>query len=631
MFDRDRNLRTHLSSLSWRAIQNIAVTAGEFLTFFLLSRILPVEAFGRYASVLAIVGLGALLSNFGMANAFTIFIADQRARRRATRTVFTTPILLLTLTSTLLALMVYFAADLTPLPTRYSPLAQLIKLAAPLVILINLRAGLERVLQATDNFRSLAVSALLAAPVSIMFIVLLARMAGIEGALLGLTTSYLVALAILAVPIISTIKTEKSARLFSSDIAQTFGKQAPPFGVMELSFYSQSRALIVILTALQPSTMVAYYKVADTLFWLFFRPLEPITAVLQPLVVRLKAHTKHQELQRAFTLTMTATLVVSITAMLGYLILSPSVIPRLFPGYEPAVLIIRILALAFILEGVGRLAVNAFLIPGGFTSTAARIEVSRGILQVLFTTVGVLLLGITGAAISFVLVQNSISIVALRKTLDKLNLELNFEKPQSGPPTDLVLNLQNRHRIETFVETGTYYGNTALWATKHFDHVITIERSAEIYEQTQDELKTIENITHILGDSRDELKRIVNGLNEPAIFWLDSHWSGENTAGEGDECPVLYELKIIFSSDQQHLILVDDAHMFTSTPPPPHDPNQWPNIEEIYHVIGKNADYLTEIIEDVIVAVPLQDRLLLDRYMKKSLLNRLFEKPFTAD
>src|SRR5437762_3175162 len=105
-----------------------------------------------------------------------------------------------------------------------------------------------------------------------------------------------------------------------------------------------------------------------------------------------------------------------------------------------------------------------------------------------------------------------------------------------GPPADLVLKLAERHQIKNFVETGTYYGKTAVWAAAHFEHVVTIEASKEIYDTSRTNYGEIGNLDFRFGDSRAVLKEIVPQLDRPALFWLDGHWSGAETFGKDDEC-----------------------------------------------------------------------------------------------
>jgi len=52
-----------------------------------------------------------------------------------------------------------------------------------------------------------------------------------------------------------------------------------------------------------------------------------------------------------------------------------------------------------------------------------------------------------------------------------------------GPPWELILFLRDRYGVDTFVETGTLYGDTAYKASLYFPHVITIEASEILYRK----------------------------------------------------------------------------------------------------------------------------------------------------
>ena len=47
-----------------------------------------------------------------------------------------------------------------------------------------------------------------------------------------------------------------------------------------------------------------------------------------------------------------------------------------------------------------------------------------------------------------------------------------------GPPENLMRKLKDKYELRDFIETGTFHGNTAIWATSQFDNVITIEFSS---------------------------------------------------------------------------------------------------------------------------------------------------------
>lgn len=173
-----------------------------------------------------------------------------------------------------------------------------------------------------------------------------------------------------------------------------------------------------------------------------------------------------------------------------------------------------------------------------------------------------------------------------------------------GPPDELIVKLTQEFEIPNFVETGTYQGGTAIWASKHFNNVLTIEYSQKLYEEAIKRFNHIHNIEFLFGDSRTELSQLINRLKCPSIFWLDAHWSGGLTYGDNDQCPLVEEVNIINSSEFDNFILIDDARLFTSPPQPPHKIEQWPDITTVIDALHSKDNRYIVIIEDVIIAVP---------------------------
>lgn len=188
---------------------------------------------------------------------------------------------------------------------------------------------------------------------------------------------------------------------------------------------------------------------------------------------------------------------------------------------------------------------------------------------------------------------------------------------RTGPPYDLIIRIKNRGNISCFVESGTFRGETASWAASQFKHVYTIELSKSIYKETKKTLELLDNVNFTFGDSRIVLKKIVPNLKEPALFWLDGHWSGGETYGENDECPLLSELETINMAKIQHVLLIDDARLFLCPPPGDHKTNLWPTITEIIEKITRNHKYYIVVVEDVIVAVPLWTKDIVSSYSKQ--------------
>ena len=190
-----------------------------------------------------------------------------------------------------------------------------------------------------------------------------------------------------------------------------------------------------------------------------------------------------------------------------------------------------------------------------------------------------------------------------------------------GVPRQLVQHLQRTLEIGTFVETGTYHGQTARWASDIFPQVITIEGSSESHVIARQSHAGRGNIDFRLGDSRVELQAVCDELRDPALFWLDAHWMPGAWGAEG-ECPVLEEIGIIRGADEAHLILIDDARLFLAPPPPPHNAAHWPDIHAVFHALNKGTRY-TVVRDDVIISVPDSARSTLHEYCRDAALTDL--------
>lgn len=184
-----------------------------------------------------------------------------------------------------------------------------------------------------------------------------------------------------------------------------------------------------------------------------------------------------------------------------------------------------------------------------------------------------------------------------------------------GPPEALIQELKKQLNLNYFVETGTYLGSTAAWASKIFQVVATIEFSPELFYKAKEKFAGVQNIKCLFGDSREQLKEIIETLDRPAVFWLDAHWSGGITYGDKDQCPLLEELEILNNSDYNHFIFIDDARLFLSPPQPPHQVEYWPSVCEIVDILRqKYSDKYIVIIEDVIIAVPIEAKEIVVQY-----------------
>lgn len=180
--------------------------------------------------------------------------------------------------------------------------------------------------------------------------------------------------------------------------------------------------------------------------------------------------------------------------------------------------------------------------------------------------------------------------------------------------------LRRQFQISTFVETGTFRGDTALFASRHFPSVITLEGSPVLYERARIQLARCPNVQCIRGDSREQLSRIATQLQRPVLYWLDAHWSGGETFGQTAECPLLAELSAIYSSKCTPYVVIDDARFFVSLPPLPLDLRDWPSYYAIIqHVHQRAAEPFVTTFADAIVLAPQESMTPLVNYLRRPL------------
>jgi hypothetical protein len=185
-----------------------------------------------------------------------------------------------------------------------------------------------------------------------------------------------------------------------------------------------------------------------------------------------------------------------------------------------------------------------------------------------------------------------------------------------GPPEGLVLALQKRLALGEFVETGTYRGETAAWAARHFARVTTIELSPSFHAAAQARFQAEPRVRALGGGSVAVLREVVPALAGPAVFWLDAHWSGLDTAGREAECPVLDEIATIDASPHDHVVLVDDARLFCAPPPRPHRADHWPNLATLTARLVAGGRRHVVLSGDVFVAVPAAEREFLTAFLQ---------------
>lgn len=146
--------------------------------------------------------------------------------------------------------------------------------------------------------------------------------------------------------------------------------------------------------------------------------------------------------------------------------------------------------------------------------------------------------------------------------------------------------------LNVFVETGTADGYTTISLINEFDLLVTIELDFDRYLHVTTSLFMGKpKILPLYGDSGLILEKVVYNLSQPALYWLDAHYSG-GVRGPKDT-PIMDELFAIGKYARPGTtVLIDDARLFGEDPSYPrmHRIRRW----------ASTCNYRMDVDEDII-------------------------------
>lgn len=150
-----------------------------------------------------------------------------------------------------------------------------------------------------------------------------------------------------------------------------------------------------------------------------------------------------------------------------------------------------------------------------------------------------------------------------------------------------------RYGCKTPVETGTYLGDMVEAMKGVFTRIYSIELSNELCNDARLRFKGLNHIEIINGDSGDEIKNLICKIHEPALFWLDGHYSGGLTARGKKDTPIFEELAHILKAplENRHVIIIDDARCFGTDP-------SYPSLEQLNNFIKSQRQDIEIIVKD---------------------------------
>jgi hypothetical protein len=139
------------------------------------------------------------------------------------------------------------------------------------------------------------------------------------------------------------------------------------------------------------------------------------------------------------------------------------------------------------------------------------------------------------------------------------------------------------------VESGTFNGETIFAMKPYFTILYTVEIVEYYFNKVMEaaSVEDIKKITIIWADTELYFPRFLPTLDEPAIFFLDSHYSGAMTGFGSKTVPLLEEIShIAMYFKHPGIIIIDDYRLFKT--------EHWEYITK-REVLSRIADRITKV------------------------------------
>jgi hypothetical protein len=125
----------------------------------------------------------------------------------------------------------------------------------------------------------------------------------------------------------------------------------------------------------------------------------------------------------------------------------------------------------------------------------------------------------------------------------------------------LALLLSRGH--DTFVESGTYRGDTVAYLASYARRIVSVELDPTLFEAARKRFESHPGVEIRCGDALEEIPKVVGTLDSPPLVWLDGHFSGGGTAsGEEPEPAAAILARLGPVAPVGSTIVVDDLRLF---------------------------------------------------------------------
>lgn len=139
-----------------------------------------------------------------------------------------------------------------------------------------------------------------------------------------------------------------------------------------------------------------------------------------------------------------------------------------------------------------------------------------------------------------------------------------FSSPAIPEVKQAVLSRYSRRDV-TWIETGTYLGDTTEFLSNLGQFVYTIEPETTFFTRARERFAQTPNVKVVHGRSEEVLAPLIDEIDGAICFWFDGHFSGEGTYQGPSDSPIEHELSqvsTLIHEGRDVTVFVDDVRLF---------------------------------------------------------------------
>jgi hypothetical protein len=143
-----------------------------------------------------------------------------------------------------------------------------------------------------------------------------------------------------------------------------------------------------------------------------------------------------------------------------------------------------------------------------------------------------------------------------------------IDTPPSRSKRRFLLRLFEERGHHCLVESGTFLGDTVAFFVPHARRIVSVEIDDDLWRRAAERFREHPHVEILHGDAEAEIPRIVGELDEPALVWLDGHYSGAGTGRGNSDEPAVEVIEALGAAGVPagSTLVVDDLRLFGREP-----------------------------------------------------------------